>query len=148
MTGSKRSVTALPDNIGFSPLCEQSLPFYTGPINYICKFKTNGDASVRLPAFIGAAVRVFVDGNDIGLIAYDQYRLRLNVKAGEHEIIMRLYPSRFNLLGTLHNNDIEEYRIASFVWRQNGDKWTYGYHFRPSGILSEPIIESLPDVVQ
>lgn len=148
VTGSKRTVTALPDNIGFSPLCEQSLPFYTGPIDYICKFKTNGDASVRLPDFIGAAVRVFVDGNDIGLIAFDPYRLRLNVKAGEHEIIMRLYPSRFNLLGALHNNDCEEYRIASFVWRQNGDKWTYGYHFRPSGILSEPIIESLPDVVQ
>ncbi len=145
VSGSKRTITTFPENIGFSPLCEQSLPFYTGPIDYICSFKTEGNAAVRLPNFKGAVVRVFVDGNDNGLIAFAPYRLKLDIPAGEHEIVLRLYPSRFNLFGALHNNDSEELRIAPFIWRQTGDKWTYSYNFRPSGILSEPIIELLSD---
>ena len=143
VNGSTRTVTALPENIGFSPLCEQLLPFYTGPLDYVCRFESGGRTAVRLPDFVGAAVRVFVDGEDRGLIAFDPYRLGFDVPAGEHELRLRLYPTRFNLLGALHNNDSEEYRIASFIWRQTGDKWTYGYRLRPSGILSEPIIEKI-----
>ena len=141
--GSKRIGTEFPAEIGFSPLCEQELPFYTGTIDYICRFTSDGNTALRIPDFVGAAVRVFVDEKDAGLISFEPYRLVLDTTPGEHTLRLRLYLTRFDLLGALHNNDSEEYRIASFVWRQTGDKWIYGYRLRPCGILSEPIIELL-----
>ncbi len=143
VAGCERTICALPEKLGYSTITSQSLPFYTGNIDYIEEIDTpDCELIARVSEYRGALVRVFLDGEDKGVIAFDPFRLNLGrVKAGRHKLVFRLFGNRFNAFGALHNTDVNERWVGPQIWRTSGDKWCYEYRLRDMGITASPVIE-------
>ena len=74
--GCRKTVTKLPEKLGYSDITSQGLPFYTGNIDYVQPITTpDCFLSVRVSEYRGALVRVFLDGKDMGVIAFDPSHL-------------------------------------------------------------------------
>ena len=142
VAGTEKKITALPEKLGYSSVTSQGLPFYTGNIEYDQKITTpDCDLTVKVSEYRGALIRVFLDGEDKGVIAFDPFTLDLgHVTAGEHTITLRCYGTRYNAFGALHNTDQSERWVGPAIWRTTGDKWCYEYRLRDEGILRAPVL--------
>ena len=98
VAGTEKKITTLPEKLGYSSVTSQGLPFYTGNIEYDQKITTpDCDLTVKVSEYRGALIRVFLDGEDKGVIAFDPFTLDLgHVTAGEHTITLRCYGTRYN----------------------------------------------------
>lgn len=143
IAGCEKTITALPEKLGFSNITAQSLPFYTGNIEYDEEIETpDCDLTVRVTEYVGALVRVFLDGEDKGVIALPPYRLELGkVSAGKHTITYKLYGNRYNAFGALHNTCKGDKWVGPGIWRTSGDRWCNEYQLRPMGIVISPVVE-------
>lgn len=143
VAGCEKTLTLLPEKLGFSTVTDQGLPFYTGNIEYNEEIEVpECELAVRATEYRGELIRVFLDGVDQGVIAYSPYKLELGkVSAGKHTITYRLYGNRFNAFGALHNTRRNERWVGPGIWRTSGDSWCYEYQLRPMGILISPIVE-------
>lgn len=134
------------DKIGFSTLTAQGMPFYGGNIIY----KTEIDVPdctviVRANFYRGALIKVFVDGKDMGIIAFSPYKLKLDgISRGKHTVEFELFGTRINTFGGMHNVSQPKWVGADF-WRSTGDNWCYEYNLKNTGILASPIIEIYED---
>ena len=142
LAGRRAAITTLPETLGFSSITGQLLPFYTGNIEYDEDIEMpDCSLEVRVSEYRGALVRVFLDGVDKGVIAFDPYRLKLgNVPAGRHRLTFRCYGTRFNIFGALHNTNTSESWVGPKLWKTTGDSWCYEYRLRDAGILAEPVL--------
>ena len=144
VAGCEKTLTAAPEKLGFSTVTNQGFPFYTGNISYKSEFELDEAAylKVRVSEYRGALVKVYLDGKDMGVIAYMPYRLDLGlVGAGSHTITYELFGTRFNAFGALHNTVKGDNWVGPGIWRTSGDKWCYEYNLRDEGILASPVIE-------
>ena len=129
--GSARTVTALPDKLGFGDVTGQGLPYYGGNITYKLP-AVSGPVRVTVPHYAGAAARV--DGD--GYAVYPPYRV-------ERESLteVTLLGHRWNCFGPVHLADTTCLWLGPNCWRTEGAEWTESYRLRPLGILSAPIVE-------
>lgn len=141
IAGCERTLTSLPEKLGFSTITSQGLPFYTGNVEYDEEIETpDCRLAVKVTEYRGALVRVALDGVDKGVIAFPPYRLDLgDVKAGKHTVTYKLYGTRFNAFGALHNTTRSTW-VGPANWRTTGDSWCYEYLIREEGILTSPVI--------
>lgn len=143
LAGCERTLTALPEKLGFSTITSQGLPFYTGNVEYDEEIETpDCRLAVKVTEFRGALVRVALDGVDKGVVAFPPYRLDLgDVKAGKHTVTYKLYGTRFNAFGALHNTNRGNRWVGPGIWRTSGDSWCYEYLIRDEGILTSPVLQ-------
>ncbi|MGI6172962.1 MAG: hypothetical protein ACOYI8_03580 [Christensenellales bacterium] len=137
--GIEKTVTAPVRKLGFGDVTAQRLPFYTGNIDYRFDVEADGDFLLRVPRYRGGLIRVFADGQDMGIIAFSPYALELKgLPKGRHEIVLRLYGTRQNGFAQLHHTPGVYFYQSPNSWRSTGDMWTYEYTFKPMGILKSP----------
>ena len=99
---------------------------------------------MHVPKYRGSVIKVFIDGEPRGIIAYSPYRLKVSsLQTGKHTVSLELYGNRYNSFGSLHNADTGTRWIDAMVWRTEGERWTYDYMVRDFGILAPPEIEIL-----
>lgn len=135
-------LTKKTEKVSFGNIVPQGKAFYGGNIIYNSKFTLEKDASilVTIEKFRGYLVKVFVDGEDKGDIAFDPYNLKIeNLRKGEHEISFKLYGTRNNTFGALHMVHDEEW-MGPNIWYTKGDNWSYEYNLKDVGIIEEPTI--------
>jgi len=140
VNGTEKTVTAPVRSLGFSDICGQGLPFYTGNLLYHFRVKTDGDFSLRLKRYRGGLAKVFVDGEDRGNIAFSPYRLNIACPAGVHDVAVRLYGTRQNGFAQLHHTPGIYFYQSPNSWRSAGDLWCYEYQIKAAGILTSPEI--------
>lgn len=138
VNGTKKTLTAPVSAIGWGDIVAQGLPFYSGTISYFVKIRSEADFTLRVPHYRGGVIKVLLDGEDCGNIAFSPYALTIHTEPGEHELELRLYTSRYNGFGQLHHTQGVYFYQSPNSWRSAGDLWSYEYHFRPSGILKSP----------
>ena len=142
--GVTKTVVPPVRRLGFGDVAAQNLPFYTGNIDYHFDVETTKSALLRAAHVRGALMRVFVDGQDRGAIAFSPYALRLDhLTPGRHRITLRLYGVRQNGFGQLHHTQSVYFYQSPDSWRSEGDLWTYEYQFKPMGVLRSPEIYNL-----
>ena len=122
----------------FGDIVSQGLPFYTGNLLYRFKVRAEGDFTLRVPRYRGGLIKVFVDGEDAGNIAFSPYTLRIHCAPGEHDIAVRLYGTRQNGFAQLHHTPGVYFYQSPNSWRSAGDLWCYEYQFKAAGILKSP----------
>ncbi len=148
LIGTQATVCQLPKNLGFSSITTQKLPFYTGNIEYEQEIELakESEVVVRVSEYRGALIKVFVDGEEKGVIAFSPYKLNIGrLKAGKHAVVYQLFGNRFNAFGALHNNVVGDKWVAPNIWYTVGDKWRYEYELRDLGILASPVVSILED---
>lgn len=135
------------NRIGFGPLATQGMPFYGGNITYSTEIDTTeGTARITVSDFGAPCVRVFIDGEDAGLIAFAPFAVEKELSEGRHRIDFLCYGNRNNTFGPVHNkrmNDMDYY-IEPDAWEQSCEFWRNGYFLQDTGILSGPAVESWP----
>lgn len=140
VNGTQKTVTAPVRKLGFGDIVPQGLPFYTGNILYRFRVKTDGAFTIRVPRYRGGLIKVFVDGEDRGNIAFSPYALKIDCAPGEHEVAVRLYGTRQNGFAQLHHTPGIYFYQSPNSWRSAGDLWCYEYQFKPAGVLKSPEI--------
>ena len=99
---------------------------------------------VTVPHYDGTAIRVSVDGEKAGYIAYPPYALEIGtLTAGKHEIILTLLGNRQNGFGPVHLADAMQTWIGPNAWRSADEKWTESYRLKRVGIRTAPWIEEI-----
>lgn len=143
VAGCEKTLTALPAKLGYSTVTAQELPFYTGNIEYTEEIETPAcELVVKVSEYCGALVKVFLDGKDMGVIAFDPQRLSLGrVASGKHTLTYKLFGTRFNGFAALHNTNQYDKWASPAIWGTSGDSWCYEYRLRDMGILASPVVE-------
>lgn len=142
LSGRKAVIVPAQEKIGYMSLDRQKMPFYGGNVIYRTEIETQSCTAVlHINHFRGALIRVFIDGEDIGRIAFSPYALSFKLEKGKHKIKLVLYGHRFNTFGALHCVSQLEWAGSPPTWRTDGDEWCYEYVTRELGILSAPRIE-------
>ena len=148
IAGTELTLTGAPERLALDDLTRQGLPFYTGNVTYRFRVRLNGDhphAFLHIPHMASPVAAVRVDGQEAGKIAWAPYRVKLPfLQAGEHEIEVTAFGSRFNGFGTLHNANPNYKWYGPDAFRTTGDDWTDNYLVRPSYITSP--IELMEDM--
>lgn len=141
--GTCRTLTPKAETVGFASLTNQGFAHYGGNIRYKAEFTVQevGDATVNCTHFEGAAVRIYVDGKESGIIAYPPYRVPIGrLEAGKHTVEAELLGTRENTCGPLHR--IENKLLCDpMAWRTKGMAWCEEYRLRPFGIMAAPVLE-------
>ncbi len=138
--GTKKTILPPVRRLGFGDIVRQGLPFYTGNLRYRLRVRSEGAFVLRVPRYRGGLVKVFVDGQDVGNIAFSPYRLKIDAEPGEHDVEIRLYGTRQNGFAQLHHTPGVYFYQSPNSWRSAGDLWSYEYQFKPMGILKSPEI--------
>lgn len=165
--GVEKTITKKSEKIGFGDISVQGLPFYGGNLTYKTEITTpECTLKIRTSRYRGAAVRVFFDGKDMGIIAFKPYTLTIdNVSAGKHTLEFKLFGNRYNTFGPMHKcgyspwfgpnmwytyladfgNDIGEIKDKENAYRRGifpySTEWCYEYNRKETGILASPMIE-------
>lgn len=132
------------ENLAFGSIVGQGMPFYGGNVSYISQIETpQCSLQISVPHYKGALVKVFVDGEDKGIIAYSPYKVTIdNLAAGKHEIEFKFYGNRFNTFAPLHNCGDMTWAGPN-AWFTTGSSWCYEYNLKPTGIMASPVFTIL-----
>jgi len=143
IAGSRRTITAKPEKLGFDDITRQLLPHYTGNIAYHVPVTTaGGGLRVTVPHYSGAMVRVELDGKPVGHMVCPPYTVDIGkVEAGEHQLDFVLLNTRENAFGPLHYADTVRKRSSPDKWRSQDAFWSDSYRLVPAGIRTAPVVE-------
>ena len=126
--------------IGCQSITDNGMPFYCGNLTYKYDLSTpDCDLNVRVPSYKGALIKVFLDGEEKGIIAYAPYSITLkDVAKGEHTIGLMLFGHCENTFGrVLHNTECKPwYGMAD--WHPSPEHFSDNYGNVPIGILKKP----------
>lgn len=139
--GSCVTITDKPEKLKFSSVTEQNMPFYGGNIRYKMRVDCpNGKLKLKVSQYRGAMIAVYIDGKRTGNIILPPYELEIhNLSIGEHLIELHLYGNRFNTFSHFHCTDPTQVNASfPYLWRTQGDDWTYEYRVEQFGIIKEP----------
>ena len=141
--GDTSVVIAKPETLRLGDLAEQGYPFFGGKLSYRTSFEScGGECTLKLPAYGGTFVKVFVDGKECGIVAYPPYRLSLGkLASGTHELTLELCLPRTNSFGPVHFTEGADSYLSPNTYRTTGEKWTDAYALAKQGILEAPLIE-------
>ncbi|MDR2631984.1 MAG: hypothetical protein LBC60_13790 [Spirochaetaceae bacterium] len=146
--GTRAVLTQPVRSLAFGDITRQGLPFYGGNLTYHLETECSGGGfEIAATCYRGQLLRVKVDGEDKGVIAYSPYRLAVQglTGSGPHKIELEYFGSRINTFGQLHAVDrLPGHWWGPNSWRSAGPAWTYEYHFWPQGVLKSPEIVTGP----
>jgi len=146
--GAQPVLSPLPEKLYFGDAGIQGLRFYGGNITYKSEIEldTDCDLEIETSYYLGAMVKVALDGGECQRIAYSPYRAVFSgVSKGKHTVSLTVFGNRFNTLSALHATLYGMYHLYNGpgYWRTEGDAFSYEYNFRPFGIMKAPVIRKL-----
>ncbi len=126
---------------------QQGLPFYSGNITYLCQIQArpeeNQKISVRIPAFRGTGVRIFVDGKPAGIIAWKPYEIDITEFARGKEtctIGIEILGHRRNSHGPFHFYQKWPAWTGPYQFVAEGEEFFERYQIVPCGLMGAPEI--------
>ena len=141
--GRNASVVALPEKLYFGDIVNQGLPFFGGNITYkIPVTVKNNHLEVCTSFYRGALITASLDKKEFGKIIYPPYKAETDAENGEHILSLKIFTNRFNQMGSVHLLDKEERWQGPDAWRGKGNRWSYEYVFKRTGILKTPEIKN------
>lgn len=138
--GRTARIIEMPGKIYYGNYVTQGLAFYGGNITYTSEINTKkGELFLEVSHYRGALMKVFLDDEEKGNLYLAPYRMSLGqVSEGKHKISIKLYGNRINTFGAVHNADASEKWYGPNLWRTTGNKWSYEYQLKETGILVSP----------
>jgi hypothetical protein len=141
--GTEVAITAAPRTLRLGNWVKQGLAFYSGSVSYrqtIQPRLTQGRRLfVAVPAYEGVAVRVLVDGQPAGIIAWPPYELEIThlVKGPSAVLTVEVLGHRRNSHGPLHLN-FRPQRVGPGEYHPKPAQELEGYNLVPCGLMAPP----------
>ena len=145
LKGKHAKIIEKAEKLVFGDAANQTLPFYTGNITYHTSFidSNGGKRTLQIPHFVGALIKISLNGKEKGIIATAPFCLDLGeTKAGENSLDITVFGTRINAFGALHNTHLEPYYWhGPGAWRTHGmPEWSDAYILHKTGLLDAPIV--------
>jgi hypothetical protein len=98
----------------------------------------DGSYELQITDFRAPLLTVYLDGSEVGDIAFSPYRIYLGKLNGKHKLEIISYGNRVNTFGPIHLNNDKEVWVGPNAWRSEGTSFSYSYKIKQTGILMEP----------
>lgn len=143
LNGARAVIEPPVRTVNWGNLTRQGFPFYGGALTYTLTAHTQGGPlAIHVPLWRAGHFEVLVDGKRQSPIVFSPYTVTTEpLAAGDHRVELRLYASRVNSFGCVHNCDRSWSWFGPDAWRTTGDAWAYEYQLRELGILKSPVLE-------
>lgn len=144
--GQQVTMTTFPTTLRLGDWTQQGLPFYSGNVAYHTTLELSPASAervfVRVPRFRGVALRVLVNGQSAGVIAWEPFELELTRQLGKGSVTLTLevLGHRRNSHGPLHHAHKWPMWTGPLEFVSSGELWTDDYQLVPCGILTAPQI--------
>ncbi len=128
--------------LAFSDLCHQGLPFYGGNVVYDIpvELEQDGQLSIEATQFRAPLWAAALDDGEYQDQPFAPYQVVLPAEKGGHTLHLKVYGSRINTFGQVHNCDETMDWFGPDSWRTEGTAWSYEYHLHRTGFLKSPTI--------
>jgi hypothetical protein len=138
----RTEICSLPITLKLGDWVKQKLPFYSGHVNYLCETniskKNQERVFLRIPDFNGTAVKVFVNDNNAGTIAWNPKEIDITnfLNGSKTNIRIQVLGHRRNSHGPFHGGKqwFEWTGPSQFLHKDNE------YQLVPCGLLKAPEI--------
>jgi hypothetical protein len=147
LTGFEKPVLTAPaKSLRCGDWTKQGLPFYSGSVSYMTGFKNivknDETCFLVLPGFQAPAARVFVNGAEAGVIAWEPAELDITpfLKHDLNEVRIEIFGHRRNSHGPLHLTDRNPVWTGPDQFISSGDQWQDAYVIKPCGLKKAPVI--------
>lgn len=148
LDGVDTRLVAPPPVLALGNWTPQGLPFYSGNLTYRTRISANVTEGkrlfVRIPAYSGTAVRILIDGEEAGMLAWPPYELDITQflpETRECELGIQILGHRRNSHGPLHLADPAPTWTGAGQFVTQGDQWTDAYHLVPLGLMQPPVLQ-------
>ncbi len=145
--GTDVGITPAPETLQLGDWVPQGLAFYSGAVTYHCDVQPNLGAGERLivqvPAYLGTAVRVLVDGAPAGIIAWQPNEVDItDLVSGkpEAQLQIEVIGHRRNSHGPLHSAQKWPVGTGPDSFITTGDDWIDGYQLVACGLMQAPAL--------
>jgi hypothetical protein len=158
----------------------RGLPFFSGSVSYRYRLEkclawdllkqaaevSSGTIVLRTGPFDGTCAAVWLDGHDLGTIAWEPWELdigsalesalveglagcahegsregsREGCETTDLELRVELFGSRRNSFGPLHHRDLRPLWVGPECFLADGDDWRDDYQLVPYGLRSAPVL--------
>lgn len=145
--GSRSVLREKPETLVFGDITRQGFPFYGGNVTYELPLTLpEGEVYMEISRFRSPVLKVELDGEKAGHIAFSPYRISLGKAAsGVHLFQITSFGNRVNTFGAIHNcNEVERW-FGPNAWRSTKEEWSYEYFIKETGILKAPEIYVITD---
>jgi hypothetical protein len=143
---SPLAITKLPETLKTGDWTSQGFPFFSGSMTFTRKVKTsfakNERVFLALPNYAGVAARILVNGDEVGLIAWEPNEIDItkHIKSGEtFDLGIEILGHRRNSHGPLHNPEKWTEWTGPGQFEELTDDITK-YNLVPCGLMSDPRI--------
>ena len=139
--GDHSRITEPVRSLYFGDWTVQGLPFYGGNVTYHFEVEGNGgECLLEASKYRNPLLKVRVDGEEKGVLAYAPYRISLGRLDGVHKVELTAFGNRVNSFGPVHLCDEKEAWCGPMAWRSEGTRFCYEYQLKRTGILSAPVL--------
>ena len=141
--GTDLSLTKLPEKLAPGDWTKKGFPFYSGSISYRRSMTVRHEKDERvfleLPDYRGTAVRVCINAQEAGIIAWDPAELDITdlIDGAEarFELEMEVIGHRRNSHGPLHHTEKWPRWTGSGAFVTSGGSWQEGFNLVPCGLI-------------
>ena len=141
VSGCHAEVTEPVRKLYFGDWTGQGLPFYGGNVTYRFPVMGNGGECVlQCAKYRNPLLKVAACGEEKGVLAYAPYEVSLGTFEGEREVELTAFGNRVNSFGSVHLCDEKEKWFGPMAWRSTGERWSYEYQLKRTGLLAAPIL--------
>ena len=144
--GTRAVIAELPRTLALGDWVTQGFACYSSAISYVTDIQPKLDDGQRLflelPAWEGVLVKVRLDGQPVGAIAWPRYEIDITdaLRPGSNRLEIEVMSSRRNLLGPLHLTEKYPPWTGSGQFYTTGDQWTDDYVSIPYGLMEAPVL--------
>ena len=142
--GTDVSITTAPSTLCMGDWVPQGLAFYSGSVTYrqtVDRKPARGErVFVRVPEYRGVALRIRVNGESAGLIAWEPNELDLTpwLTGAPVELAIEVLGHRRNSHGPFHISEKWPNWTGPGEFARGPDTWVEGYQLVPCGLLQSP----------
>ena len=139
-------ITELPKTLALGNWVDQGFACYSSGISYVTEIQPKLEDGQRLflelPAWEGVLVKVRLNGQLAGTIAWPPYEMDVTdaLKPGSNRLEIEVMSSRRNLLGPLHLTEKYPPWTGSAQFYTTGDQWTDDYISVSYGLMEAPVL--------
>ncbi len=144
--GRRVTVTAMPASLALGNWVKQGLAFYSGSVSYQKTIRPRVRRGERLfvqvSGFDGTAVRVIVDGQLAGVIAWAPHEVEITdlLADGGSTLAIQVVGHRRNSHGPLHLNEKQPWAIGPNEFMTTDKRWNDNYQLVPLGLTAPPCL--------
>jgi hypothetical protein len=142
--GTAVTMTAAAGCLKLGDWVKQDLGFYAGSVSYLANVRprlAKGQRLfVRVPDYRGVAVRVLVNGESAGIMAWEPNEVDVTdlLGQGSTDIRIEVIGHRRNSHGPLHHAQKWPNWTGPEQFTTQGDQWVEGYQLVPCGLMAPP----------